>query len=172
MERNEVVLVDEQDNTLGVSEKLAAHEKGLLHRAFSIFIFNEQGELLLQQRAANKYHGAGLWTNACCSHPQWNEELEAAAVERLAYEMGLTCHLDYVFSFIYHTPVENNLIEHEYDHVFVGYTNVDPSPNPEEVQNYQWIDRESLLLDLAQNPTKYTFWFRTALAEVLSAIQK
>lgn len=172
MERNEVVLVDEQDNPLGVIEKLAAHEKGLLHRAFSIFLFNENGELLLQQRAENKYHGAGLWTNACCSHPQWNEDIKVAAIERLAYEMGMTCELDYVFSFIYHTAVENDLIEHEYDHVFVGYTNTNPTPNPAEVQNYKWVNPESLLLDIHENPANYTFWFRSAINEVLSAIQK
>ena len=117
MDRNKVVLVDEQDHALGEMDKMEAHEKGMLHRAFSIFIFNSERQMLIHQRAQHKYHGGGLWTNACCSHPQWGEEIKASASQRLAYEMGLKCDIDHLFSFMYHTPVENNLIEHEYDHV-------------------------------------------------------
>jgi len=122
MERNNVVLVDENDNAIGEMEKLTAHKQGQLHRAFSVFIFNDKGELLLQQRASHKYHGAGLWTNTCCSHPQSGEDVGSSAQERLNYEMGLKCDLKFVDSFIYNEQVENNLIEHELNYVFIGYS--------------------------------------------------
>ncbi|MEN5055905.1 MULTISPECIES: isopentenyl-diphosphate Delta-isomerase [Sphingobacterium] len=170
MVRNKVVLVDEQDRALSEMDKMDAHKIGALHRAFSIFIFNSNGEMLIHQRANHKYHGGGLWTNACCSHPQWDEDIEESAKERLQFEMGLQCELKRVFSFIYHTPVENNLIEHEYDHVLVGYTDREPVPNVNEVMNYKWIDRLDLLQQIAAEPDAFTYWFRIALPQIIKHI--
>lgn len=170
MVRNKVVLVDEQDRALSEMDKMDAHKIGALHRAFSIFIFNSNGEMLIHQRANHKYHGGGLWTNACCSHPQWDEDVEESAKERLQFEMGLQCELKRVFSFIYHTPVENSLIEHEYDHVLVGYTDREPVPNVNEVMNYKWIDRLDLLQQIAAEPDAFTYWFRIALPQIIKHI--
>ncbi|MCS3553447.1 MULTISPECIES: isopentenyl-diphosphate Delta-isomerase [unclassified Sphingobacterium] len=170
MKRNKVILVDEQDHVVGEMDKMEAHEKGILHRAFSIFIFNTKGQMLIHQRANEKYHGGGLWTNACCSHPQLDEDIEESAKERLQFEMGLQCELKRVFSFIYHTPVENNLIEHEYDHVLVGYTDREPVPNVNEVINYKWIDRLDLLQQIAAEPDAFTYWFRIALPQIIKHI--
>ena len=163
MDRNKVVLVDEADNPLGEMDKLAAHEQGVLHRAFSVFVFNSKGEMLLQKRAAGKYHGAGLWTNACCSHPQWNEKVMEGARQRLQFEMGLSVPLKEAFRFIYKAPVENNLIENELDHVFTGITDEDPSPNPNEVADWKWIDRHSLAQQVENSPDLFTQWFKLAL---------
>lgn len=171
MDRNKVVLVDEHDNAIGEMDKLVAHQLGELHRAFSIFIFNDNNELLLQQRAAKKYHGAGLWTNTCCSHPQLGEELASSALERLDFEMGLQCNLVFSHSFIYKANVENNLIEHELDHVFVGHTNQNPIFNPDEVQNFKWMSLELLLKDIDTNPVNYTYWFKEALPQVVNSLQ-
>ena len=171
-ERNKVVLVDTSDRSIGEMDKLEAHVKGSLHRAFSIFIFNAEGHMLIHQRAAHKYHGAGLWTNACCSHPQWGEELLSSAQERLLAEMGMTCPIQKVYDFIYYVPVENNLIEHEYDHVFVGYSNANPNPNPEEVQDFKWISIPSLKADLQEHPHRYTYWFKQILPELLTYLDK
>lgn len=162
-ERNEVVLVDESDNDIGVMEKIAAHVEGKLHRAFSVFIFNDKGELLLQQRALEKYHGAGLWTNTCCSHPQLNEDVKESALERLRFEMGIECEIGFEYQFIYKAQVENNLIEHELDYVFIGYSNTDPTINPNEVLQYKWETVPHILLDIARNPNHYTAWFKMAL---------
>ncbi|WP_433895833.1 isopentenyl-diphosphate Delta-isomerase [Sphingobacterium mizutaii] len=170
MERNNVVLVDENDNAIAEMEKLSAHEQGYLHRAFSVFIFNGKGELLLQQRANHKYHGAGLWTNTCCSHPQWGEDVTSSAEERLIYEMGLKCDLRLVYSFIYNERVENNLTEHELDYVFVGYSDQCPVLNKDEVQDYKWINADEILSDIKNNPSHYTVWFRQAFPELLSKI--
>jgi isopentenyl-diphosphate delta-isomerase len=170
MERNKVVLVDEKDQVLGEMDKMEAHEKGILHRAFSIFIFNSKGQMLIHQRANEKYHGGGLWTNACCSHPQWDEDIKESAEQRLQFEMGLQCDLKKVFAFVYHTPVENDLIEHEYDHVLVGYTNQQPIPNPIEVQAYRWIDKLELLQKIKYQPDDFTYWFRMALPQIIRQI--
>jgi len=170
MDRNKVILVDNKDNVIGEMEKIAAHQKGELHRAFSIFIFNDNNQLLLQQRAKNKYHGGELWTNTCCSHPQMNEDLESSASERLNFEMGLKVELKWVYSFIYHAEVENNLIEHELDHVFIGCSNDTPKINTEEVQDYKWIDPDDILEDIKINPNNYTIWFKQALPELLHKI--
>ena len=167
MERNKVVLVDENDYALGEMEKLEAHKQGQLHRAFSIFIFNDKGELLLQQRANHKYHGAGLWTNTCCSHPRWQEDVRSSARDRLAFEIGLTCDLVFSHSFVYKTAVENKLIEHEYDHVFIGYSNDEPQVNRDEVQDYKWMSLDGILEDIDQNPHSYTYWFKVALPSVI-----
>ena len=170
MKRNKVILVDEQDHVVGEMDKMEAHEKGILHRAFSIFIFNSKGQMLIHQRANEKYHGGGLWTNACCSHPQLDEDIKESAEQRLQFEMGLQCDLKRVFAFIYHTPVENNLIEHEYDHVLVGYTDREPVPNVNEVMNYKWIDRLDLLQQIAAEPDAFTYWFRIALPQIIKHI--
>jgi len=170
LDRSKVVLVDDKDQAIGVMDKLEAHEKGVLHRAFSVFIFNNKGELLIHQRAQHKYHGAGLWTNACCSHPQWEEDIKESAQERLAYEMGLACDLVYKFSFSYKIPVENNLIEHEYDHVFLGVSNQNPIINTDEVMAYQWIHPSKLQKDIQLNPTKFTFWFKKILPMLMQKL--
>lgn len=172
MERNKVVLVDRKDNAIGEMEKLLAHQQGELHRAFSVFIFNDKGELLLQQRASNKYHGGGLWTNTCCSHPQLGEDIRMSAIERLHYEMGLKCDLKLVYSFIYKEPVENNLIEHELDYVFVGQTNQNPVLNKDEVQDYKWMNPTEILSDINENPSHYTVWFKQAFPELISKIER
>ncbi|WP_164111754.1 MULTISPECIES: isopentenyl-diphosphate Delta-isomerase [Sphingobacterium] len=167
MDRNKVVLVDEHDQTIGEMDKLLAHEQGLLHRAFSVFIFNAQGELLLQQRADSKYHGGGLWTNTCCSHPQLDEDIHCAALERLEYEMGIRCELRHLYSFVYNEPVENYLIEHELDHIFIGHSNQTPTPHPLEVQDYKWMRPAAIIIDLLEHPRRYTVWFRQAFSELV-----
>jgi len=163
MSRNKVILVDENDMVIGEMDKMEAHIKGELHRAFSVFIFNEKNEMLLQQRSNQKYHGGGLWSNACCSHPQWGEDVKESALERLAFEMGLHCEIENRFSFLYKASVENNLIEHEYDHVFTGITSQEPKPNADEVQDFKWISVPELQKDIRANPGRYTFWFKKAL---------
>jgi isopentenyl-diphosphate delta-isomerase len=165
--RDKVVLVDRSDNTLGEMDKLKAHQQGRLHRAFSVFIFNSNGEMLLQQRALGKYHGAGLWTNACCSHPQLDDDIEESAQERLNFELGLNCKLKKVFTFTYKVTVENNLMEHEFDHVFLGFTDLDPIPNADEVKAYKWINTDELKANVKKNPLKYTSWFNMALPKIL-----
>jgi len=159
MVRNQVVLVDEQDHEIGTMEKLAAHEQGKLHRAFSIFIFNSKNELILQQRATTKYHCGGLWSNTCCSHPQLGEDLITSAKERLLEEIGFTCELTELFNFIYQASFSNGLTEYEFDHVLIGHYDGEIKPNPEEVNNYKLISLENLKTDLKNNPDKYTPWF-------------
>jgi len=166
MNKEYVILVDEQDNDIGVMEKLLAHQEGLLHRAFSVFIFNEKGELLLQQRALSKYHSAGLWTNTCCSHPRPNETIKDAAKRRLFEEMGMSCDLKIITNFIYKTPFENGLTEHELDYVLIGITNQNPHINKDEVENYKWMPIEDIKKDIISHPDLYTSWFKIALEKV------
>lgn len=168
---NNVVLVDEKDNVVGELEKLEAHIKGQLHRAFSVFIFNDKKELLLQQRADTKYHGGGLWTNTCCSHPQINEDVLESAKKRLKFEIGMMCELHWQYSFIYKENVENNLIENELDHVFIGFSNAQPIINSDEVKNYKWLSIKEVLKDIENIPTNYTVWFKQALPELISKIE-
>ncbi len=160
MELEYVILVDENDQEIGTMEKQEAHEKGLLHRAFSVFVFNENKELLLQQRALTKYHSAGLWTNTCCSHPRVGETIENAAHRRLMEEMGFDCELSTKTSFIYKAAFENGLTEHELDHILVGNFNGEINFNPTEVKNFKWIALEELQVDLLQNNQNYTAWFK------------
>jgi isopentenyl-diphosphate delta-isomerase len=160
MEFEYVILVDENDQEIGNMEKQEAHEKGFLHRAFSVFIFNENKELLIQQRALTKYHSAGLWTNTCCSHPRIGETIEQAAHRRLMEEMGFDCELTSKSSFIYKAAFENGLTEHELDHILVGTFNGEISFNPTEVKNIKWISLEELDIDLLQNSQNYTAWFK------------
>jgi len=163
MTKEFVILVDEQDNDIGVMEKIKAHQEGLLHRAFSVFIFNDKQELLMQQRALSKYHSAGLWTNTCCSHPRPNETVKDAANRRLFEEMGMSCDLKIKTNFIYKTPFENGLTEHEFDYVLVGNANQNPQINKEEVENYKWMSIIDIKKDIISNPNQYTSWFKIAL---------
>ncbi|HUE96025.1 MAG TPA: isopentenyl-diphosphate Delta-isomerase [Longimicrobiaceae bacterium] len=163
-----VVLVDDRDNVVGSAPKLQAHREGSLHRAISVFLFSPAGEMLLQRRAAGKYHSAGLWTNACCSHPRLGEKPHQAAVRRLEEEMGLACPLSHVFSFIYRAALDGGLIEHELDHVFVGVVEADPDPDPAEVDAWRWIDLGALERELALAPETFTAWFPIALRQVLA----
>jgi isopentenyl-diphosphate delta-isomerase len=158
-----VVLVDEQDRETGVEEKMQAHKVGLLHRAISVFIFNSRGEMLLQQRAAGKYHSALLWTNTSCSHPRPNESPANAATRRLQEEMGMTCDLTEAFSFVYRAELDHDLIEHEFDHVFVGTCDDMPAPDSSEVASYRYITRQSLINEIAANPGHFTEWFKMCI---------
>lgn len=164
--KQEVVLVTPQDEALGVMEKMEAHRKGLLHRAFSIFIFNSKGQMLLQQRAAQKYHGGLLWTNACCSHPYPDERVEKAAERRLKEELRFTTPLQKIFSFTYRAEVENNLIEHEYDHVFAGEYEGEINPNAEEVHAYAYYSMEEINLLLSEQPNHFTAWFTIVFPQI------
>ena len=167
-----VVLVDANDNPIGLMEKMEAHIKAELHRAFSIFIFNTKGEMLLQQRAFSKYHTPGLWTNTCCSHPRHEETLEQATARRLQEEMGMKCELKEVFHFTYKADVTQGLMEHEIDHVFVGTTDVVPEINPDEVESYKYDTMENIRMDIEKNPQDYTPWFKIAFAELLKYYNK
>lgn len=161
-----VILVDENDNEIGVMEKMKAHREGLLHRAFSVFIFNDKDELLLQQRALSKYHSGGLWTNTCCSHPRPNETIKDAAHRRLFEEMGLSCELKIKTNFIYKSPFENGLTEHELDYVLIGNTNQNPHINKEEVENFKWMSVSDIKKELQNNPDSYTTWFKIAIEKL------
>lgn len=160
MAKEFVVLVDEHNNSLGLMEKIEAHEKALLHRAFSVFIINDQKELLLQQRAAHKYHSPMLWTNTCCSHQRENESNIAAGERRLMEEMGMHVPLKETFHFIYKAPFDNGLTEHELDFVLIGYSNENPNINPEEVNDYRWMSIEAVKNDIQKQPEIYTEWFK------------
>jgi isopentenyl-diphosphate Delta-isomerase len=160
MAEEKVVLVNEQDEVMGLMNKMEAHEKAVLHRAFSVFIFNNKGETLLQQRATTKYHSPLLWTNACCSHPREGETYEEAALRRMPEEIGLTTEIEEAFWFIYRADVGQGLTEHELDHVFIGYSNDEPELNPEEACNYKWMKAEDVKNDIASNPDLYTEWFK------------
>jgi isopentenyl-diphosphate delta-isomerase type 1 len=172
----QVILVDENDQVLGSEEKLRAHELGLCHRAFSVFIFrnNKKLEVLLQQRAKKKYHCGGLWTNTCCSHPSPNEDTQTAAQNRLAYEMGIEAALTPAGSFHYKAPFKNGLTENEVDHVYYAFVakDIDIKPNPEEVCDYRWVDIASLSQQLNQPNHDFTPWFGPALQKALTAMQK
>ena len=168
MEKEVIVLVDEDDKEVGTEEKIRAHQDGgKLHRAFSVFVFNNRDEMLIQKRAAGKYHCAGLWTNTCCSHQRPDESLEDAVHRKLKQEMGFDTKLREIFSFIYKAPFENGLTEHELDHVFIGAFNGKPNLNPEEADDFRWVNPEGLERDVRENPEKYTPWFRKVLERVL-----
>lgn len=157
-----LILVDENDRQIGTEEKMKAHEQGKLHRAFSIFIFNPKGEMLLQKRAKSKYHSGGLWTNACCSHPRVGEELEKAAHRRLREEMGFDCELENENHFIYKVKLDHGLTEHEFDYVFAGKYDGEVKPNTEEADVFKWIDMKTLGKDIEAHPENYTEWFKIA----------
>lgn len=159
----EVILVDASDNVVGSMEKMEAHRKGVLHRAFSVFIFNSKGQMLLQQRALNKYHSAGLWTNTCCSHPRPGESTETAASRRLHEEMGLAPELIYKTAFVYRAEFGNGLTEHEYDHIFTGTSDIDPTINNEEAADFEWVFAEEVKGKIKSEPDKFTAWFKIAM---------
>lgn len=161
----QVILVDESDKPVGTIDKLAAHEKGLLHRAFSVFIYNQSGQMLLQRRAVKKYHSGGLWTNTCCSHPRPGEDNLAAAKRRLAEEMGLEVKLEHRGSFIYKAEVPGFLTEHELDHIFTGVTDQQPFLNKEEAEDYAWCSAAEIAAAVQQHPERYTEWFKIAVRE-------
>lgn len=162
-----LILVDENDTPWGKLEKSLVHQKGLLHRAFSVFIFNTNGELLLQQRSDEKYHSAGLWTNTCCSHPRYGEYLCHAIERRLEEEMGLKCNTEFVFSFRYKTTFDNGLTEHEIDHVYFGITDDTPQPASSEVKKWKYTDLHTLGEQIKAMPELYTFWLRECYTKVL-----
>lgn len=155
-----VVLVNEHDEQIGLMEKQQAHEEGRLHRAVSVFIYNNGGQMLLQKRAEAKYHSPGLWTNACCSHPREAEETKHAAIRRLYEEMEMACPLTHAFSFLYRAEVDRGLVENEYDHVFTGMTDAVPNPDPAEVAGYKYMYPADIKKDIEQNPDNYTTWFK------------
>jgi isopentenyl-diphosphate delta-isomerase len=156
----QVILVDESDLAIGTMEKMEAHARGLLHRAFSILLFNSQGEILLQKRAGSKYHSAGLWTNACCSHPRPGEPIEEAARRKLIQEMGIDLQPEFAYKFIYKVELDHGLIEHEYDHVFTGTFDGTPVINTAEVEDWKFVDLRSLREDMARHPEAFTYWFK------------
>jgi isopentenyl-diphosphate Delta-isomerase len=169
---DQVILVDKYDNETGVTGKMRAHKEGLLHRAFSVFLFNDEGDLLLQQRAYHKYHSGGLWTNTCCSHPRPGEEIHEAAHRRLKEEMGITgVELLDAFNFIYFAELNDELKEHEFDYVLIGKFNGRPNPDKEEVNDWHWISPATLLTDVEVNPKAYTFWFKEVIERVLAHCQ-
>ncbi|RCT54863.1 isopentenyl-diphosphate Delta-isomerase [Winogradskyella sp. KYW1333] len=160
MEEEKVILVDENDNQLGLMPKMEAHEKAVLHRAFSVFIFNNKNELMLQQRALHKYHSPGLWTNTCCSHQRDGESNIEAGKRRLNEEMGFVTDLRETTSFVYKAPFDNGLTEHELDHVMIGNYNEEPIINKDEVASWKWMPLEDVKVDIALRPEKYTAWFK------------
>lgn len=171
MDYSEVVLVDLNDDVVGSMEKLEAHRQGLLHRAFSVFIFKSSGEMLLQQRALDKYHSPGLWTNACCSHPAMGEDTIGAAKRRLVEELGFLCDLVEIGSFVYRANFDNGLTEHEFDHVYVGYFDGEIDLNRQEVEAVKWITIKALDADLVKRKDDYTYWFQIAYPLVKEWLQ-
>ncbi|MEN9334052.1 MAG: hypothetical protein RLY35_1232 [Bacteroidota bacterium] len=168
----DVILVNEADQEVGRCEKMLAHEEGLLHRAFSIFLFNPEGEMLLHRRALTKYHSGGLWTNACCSHPMPGIAIEYTLQEKLQQEMGIQCPLEFAFSFLYKAKLDNNLTEHELDHVYIGQFNGAPQPNPEEVADWRYFSIPEISSLMVTQPQMFTEWFKIAFQQVVQSIEK
>lgn len=158
-----IITVDAQDREKGYMEKLDVHKKGILHRAFSLMVFNDKGEVLLQKRARGKYHSPGLWSNACCSHQRMGESLTEAVGRRVQEELGFTCQYKEVFKFIYQVMFDNGLMEYEIDHVFFGYYNGNVIPNGDEVEEVRWIDWDSLKKEMEDHPERFTYWFRVLM---------
>jgi isopentenyl-diphosphate delta-isomerase len=169
--QEQVILVDTSDRIVGVAEKLQAHREGLLHRAFSVFVLNSQGQLLLQKRAEHKYHSGGLWTNTCCSHPRPHELILDAAHRRLQEEMGFDCELQAMFSFVYHAKLDHDLTEYEFDHVILGYSDREPVPNRDEAEDWRWIDLETLQTNICDHPEFYTYWLRDCYDRFVRALE-
>ena len=172
MNRDKIVMVDVHDNEVGVIDKLDAHKEPILHRAFSVFIINNKGEMLIQQRAFDKYHSGGLWANACCSHPREGEEVISSAMERMKDEIGVSCPLEELFTFIYMHKFNDNLYEHELDHVLLGVCEGPFKMNKEEVNDLKWISYKELEKDLEKHPDKYASWFKIAAPKVLKYLNK
>ena len=167
-----VILVDQNDNPIGDMEKMEAHEKGLLHRAISVFIINSKGEILLQRRAMHKYHSGGLWTNTCCTHPRVGESNTDAAHRRLQEEMGMKAALQKAFYFTYKADLDHGLVEHEFDHVFIGFSDESPVPNPEEVSEFKWMTVADIENSIRQMPENWTEWFKVIFTEFQSELGK
>ncbi len=165
-EKQQIILVNERDEQVGTGEKMKVHREGLMHRAFSVFIFDREGRMLLQQRAAEKYHGGLLWTNACCSHPYPDEDTRSAALRRLQEELGFTTELKKIFEFSYYAEVGDGLIEHEYDHVFAGEWAQEICPNKEEVRDFAYRSIPEIKVEMGLHPEQFTSWFRIALPRV------
>lgn len=168
----QVILVNHNDEPIGLMEKIEAHQKALLHRAFSVFVLNDKNEIMLQQRAAKKYHSPLLWTNTCCSHQRKGETNLQAGTRRLQEEMGFATPLKEVFSFIYKAPFDNGLTEHEFDHVMIGYYNDEPVINKTEVENWKWMSAENIKKDMQLNPQNYTAWFKIIFDKFYHYIQQ
>ncbi|WP_073363946.1 isopentenyl-diphosphate Delta-isomerase [Flavobacterium fontis] len=165
MKEEQVILVNANDEPIGLMNKLEAHEKAMLHRAFSVFVLNDKNEVMLQQRAHHKYHSPLLWTNTCCSHQRAGETNIQAGKRRLEEEMGFVTELKELFHFIYKAPFDNGLTEHELDHVMIGYYNGEPAINPEEVEGWKWMDIEAIREDMKNHPEIYTVWFKIIFDE-------
>ncbi|APG60052.1 isopentenyl-diphosphate Delta-isomerase [Christiangramia salexigens] len=165
-----VILVNEKDEQIGLMEKIEAHEKALLHRAFSVFVFNDKNELMIQQRALSKYHSPGLWTNTCCSHQREGESNIDAGKRRLQEEMGFSTELKDTISFIYKAPFDNGLTEHEFDHILIGKFNDEPNLNPDEVAAWKWMSLDDIKKDMVDNPDIYTEWFKIIFEKYYSHI--
>ena len=165
MEEDHVILVNKQDEAIGSMPKMEAHEKAVLHRAFSVFILNDKNEVMLQQRAAHKYHSPLLWTNTCCSHQRMGETNIQAGTRRLQEEMGFTAPLKELFHFIYKAPFDNGLTEHELDHVMIGYYHGEPIINPDEVESWKWLSIDAIHDSIAASPEEYTVWFKIIFEE-------
>lgn len=172
MEEEKVILVNRNDEQVGLMPKMEAHEKGLLHRAFSVFIFNDKNELMLQQRAFSKYHSPGLWTNTCCSHQREGEDNISAGKRRLQEEMGFSTELRDTISFVYKAPFDNGLTEHEFDHILVGKYNDDPTLNPQEAADFKWLSLEQVRKDMENNPHIYTEWFKIIFDKFYQTIEQ
>jgi isopentenyl-diphosphate delta-isomerase len=172
MEEEKVILVNEKDEPIGLMPKMEAHEKGLLHRAFSVFVFNNKNELMLQQRALSKYHSPGLWTNTCCSHHRKGESNIEAGKRRLQEEMGFTTDLKNTMAFIYKAPFDNGLTEHEFDHILVGNFSDVPDLNPQEVSAWKWMKLEEVQKDMKNHPECYTEWFKIIFEKYYQSIQQ
>ena len=165
-----LILVDQNDREIGQMNKLEAHEKGILHRAISVLIFDTKGNWLLQKRASTKYHSPSLWSNTCCSHPSPGENTSEAAKRRLIEEMGLEVELKYAFNFTYKTGFSNGLIEHELDHVFVGITDTLPLINKDEADDFKYVAQDRLLININQNPEKYSEWFKILVPKIIEQL--
>ncbi|HEY4628146.1 MAG TPA: isopentenyl-diphosphate Delta-isomerase [Flavobacterium sp.] len=165
MKKENVILVNENDEQIGLMPKLEAHEKAILHRAFSVFVLNSKNEIMLQQRASQKYHSPLLWTNTCCSHQREGESNIEAGSRRLFEEMGFKTELKELFHFIYKAPFDNGLTEHELDHVMIGYYNDEPKINPEEVEDWKWMKIEDVKIEMGNRPELYTVWFKIIFDE-------
>ena len=163
----QIILVDKEDNQIGTIGKLEAHKENKLHRAFSLYIFNSKGELLIQQRNKNKYHSGGLWSNTCCSHPRVEENIEESIHRRLEEEMGFDCKMEKIFNTLYQCDFDNGISENEFLHVFIGKYDGEVNANPEEADDYKWIDPKELLEDIEKNPDAYSYWFKKCIHRVL-----
>ncbi len=172
MLRNDLVKVDIFDNEIGTIEKMDAHTQPILHRAFSVFLVNSKGEILIQRRALDKYHSAGLWANACCSHPRAGEDVLTSAKERMLDEIGASCDVQELFSFVYNNKFSENLYEYELDHVLLGYYDGDITLNPEEACDYRWLTQQQLAKELLIEPKKFSSWFTICAPRVLKILQQ